>query len=65
MTILINHREVVTEVATVLALTEELKLPHGGVAIAVGNHVIPRADWGTTTLNAGDEVTIIKAAFGG
>lgn len=36
-----------------------------GVAVAVGDHVIRRADWPETTVGEGDRVEIITAAQGG
>lgn len=65
MTIRVNHEEVVTEVATIAALAQSLSLPERGVALAVNNRVIPRANWEDTQLAEGDNITIIKAAFGG
>lgn len=65
MTIRVNHEEVVTEVATIAALALSLQLPERGVALAVNNRVVPRAQWAEMQLAEGDEVTIIKAAFGG
>ena len=36
-----------------------------GVAVAVGDRVVRRADWPTTTVGEGDRVEIITAAQGG
>lgn len=36
-----------------------------GVAVAVNNAVVPRSDWGSTTLAAGDTVEIITSVQGG
>lgn len=36
-----------------------------GIAIAVENKVIRKADWDTAELNDGDRVTVIKAVCGG
>ena len=49
----------------VAMLAAELALPERGVALAVNNRIVPRAAWAETALNEGDNVTIIKAAFGG
>lgn len=65
MNISINNSPVVTEVATIAALAIELALPERGVALAVNNRVIPRTMWEHTNLHEGDNITIIKAAFGG
>lgn len=65
MKILINNRETETEVTTLALLAAQLQLPEKGVAIAVGNKMVPRIDWAQTQLNENDSVTIIKAACGG
>lgn len=36
-----------------------------GIAIAVNDRVVRRAQWSETQLNDGDSVVLIKAAFGG
>ena len=37
----------------------------GGVAVAVGDAVVPRAEWECWTLGEGDEVEILTAVQGG
>lgn len=65
MKILLNNIETETAATTVEALHAELNLPDKGVAIAINNRVVLRANWSTQSLTEGDHVTIIKAAFGG
>lgn len=65
MKILINNQETLTEVTSVAMLAAELALPERGVALAVNNRIVPRSAWAETELKEGDNVTIIKAAFGG
>ena len=36
-----------------------------GIAIAINNNVIPKAEWETYTLSENDKVTLIKATQGG
>ena len=36
-----------------------------GTAVALNNKLIRHSEWDTTSLNEGDELTIISAAFGG
>lgn len=36
-----------------------------GIAVAVNNTVIPKAEWQNKTLNENDKITIIKATQGG
>lgn len=61
----INQEEKVTEAETIQQLAQELALPERGVALAVNNRIITRSAWEETPLQEGDDVTIIKAAFGG
>lgn len=61
----INNEDKCTESATVAQLAKELALPERGVALAINNRVVQRAVWSETMLNEGDNITVIKAAFGG
>ncbi len=36
-----------------------------GIAIAINNNVIPKADWEVHPLNADDKITLIQATQGG
>ncbi|MCM1332002.1 MAG: sulfur carrier protein ThiS [Bacteroides sp.] len=36
-----------------------------GVAVAVNGKIVRKPDWGSTTLNEGDDVVVIRAAYGG
>jgi sulfur carrier protein len=36
-----------------------------GVAVAVNGEVVPRAEWDSRTLSAGDEVEVVRAVPGG
>lgn len=65
MKILINNRETETAATTLLSLATELQLPEKGVAVAVGNKMVPRTDWADTQLKENDSITIIKATCGG
>ena len=65
MKITINNKEMDTASSTLLRLAEELALPASGVAMALNNRMIPRANWGDTPLEEGASVVIIKAACGG
>lgn len=65
MKITINNKEMFTTSSTLLQLAEELALPASGVAMALNNRMIPRADWGDTPLEEGASIVIIKAACGG
>ncbi len=61
----VNNQEVTTEAANIQQLAEQLNLPEKGVALAVNNRVIPRADWADTALEGSENIVVIKAAFGG
>lgn len=65
MEILINNEKKQTEATNVRELAAALALPERGVAIAINNSIVTRDKWETTAINEGDNVTIIKAAFGG
>ena len=65
MKISVNNKPMETEAANLLLLAEELALPQRGVAMALNNRMIPRTDWGTTTLAEGASIVIIQAACGG
>ncbi|MCQ2221428.1 MAG: sulfur carrier protein ThiS [Prevotella sp.] len=65
MEILINNEKKETKATNVSELAAELALPERGVALAINNRIVTRNAWEETSLNEGDNVTIIKAAFGG
>ena len=65
MKVLINNKEVETEAVTLLQMTNELSLPAQGVAVAVDNRMVPRAEWTDYALSEGIAIVIIKAACGG
>ncbi|MFK4068000.1 sulfur carrier protein ThiS [Streptomyces sp. NPDC029674] len=50
---------------TLEAVVATLSSAHSGVAAAVNETVVPRAQWPTTTLAEGDRVEILTAVQGG
>ncbi|WP_165989850.1 sulfur carrier protein ThiS [Streptomyces sp. YIM 98790] len=46
-------------------LVAELTTARGGVAAAVNETVIPRADWSATALAEGDRIEVLTAVQGG
>ncbi|WDF77599.1 sulfur carrier protein ThiS [Mucilaginibacter sp. KACC 22773] len=46
-------------------LATVLTQPAKGIAIAVNQEIVPKANWATHLLNPGDHITIIKATQGG
>lgn len=66
MNITLNNKEItLTEGATLLQLIQEANLPSQNIAIAVNNTLVLRDNWSQTTLNNGDNVVAIAAAYGG
>lgn len=65
MKLIINNKEVVSFSTTLSALLAELSIPEKGIAIAVNNKVLPRAEWGSQLLCDGDCIIIIRAVCGG
>ena len=64
MTVYVNGNAVETDAANIAALHGELGLPDM-VAIALGNSVVPRAEWAGRLLAEGDRLVVIKMACGG
>ncbi len=63
--ITVNNKPVETQAQNLAELAAELSLPLKGVALAVSNRMVPRAEWESTPLEADAHVTIIQAACGG
>ena len=65
MKIRVNNKEVETGACHLLKLSQELELPSSGIAVAVNNRMVPRAEWEHFEINENDELIIIKAVCGG
>ena len=66
MKVLVNNKETeLTGGNTIADLAKLLELPEKGVAIALHNHMVPRAQWAEQELQPNDSLVIIKAACGG
>lgn len=65
MKVSVNNKERETSSVTLAQLVEELALPRQGVAVAVGNRMVPRDGWDNYALSEGLDIVIIKAACGG
>ncbi len=65
MKIRINNRDMETNATDVYHLSEELQLPEKGVAIAINGSIVPRGEWDGHAIKQWDNITVIKAAFGG
>lgn len=46
-------------------ILEQLQISPNGIAVAVNQHIISKADWAKTTLSPNDAILIIKATQGG
>jgi sulfur carrier protein len=55
----------VSDRVTVAALVATVSTAHRGVAVAVAGEVVPRGEWESRVLAAGDEVEILTAVQGG
>lgn len=61
-----NHLFDLPEGATLLlALEQNGIVSQKGIAVAINNAVIPKAEWSTLKLADSDKITIIKATQGG
>lgn len=66
MQLFINHAPVEAEDGATLAevLTQE-GICAEGIAVAIGNSVVPRSRWADTYPEAGANITVIRAVCGG
>lgn len=67
MKLIVNQKEYLTDYheLTVARLINEIQSKTAGVAVAVNNKVVRKADWESTTLADGDHITVITAVCGG
>ena len=65
MKIRVNNKEIETGASFLLQLSQQLELPQTGIAVAINNRMVPRAEWEHFVLNENDELIIIKAVCGG
>ncbi len=65
MKLKVNDKEVETGATNLFLFSQEQNLPATGIAVAVNNRMIPRAEWDSFALNDGDNILIIKAVCGG
>ena len=65
MKVSVNNKETETSAVNLARLVEELGLPLLGVAVAVNNRMVPRAEWDGYALSEGANIVIIKAECGG
>ena len=66
MDIRVNGKTVKTSPGITLALlVSELQGSSEGIAVAINLQVVPRAQWNSRVLEAGDAIEIVRAAGGG
>ncbi len=66
MTINVNNQaQHVVDNSSIVTLLEQLQIASKGIAIAINNQIISKDHWAETSLQGGDQVTIIKATQGG
>ncbi|WP_300799254.1 sulfur carrier protein ThiS [uncultured Alistipes sp.] len=66
MEVFVNRRPVeVGEPMTLAELLVREGIPAEGVAVAVNNRVVPRAEWAATPLGEQMKITVIRAVCGG
>ena len=65
MLVIVNGERTEVAATDLRGLLGELDYPGTHVAIAVNYQLVPRARWGETALNSGDQVEIITPRQGG
>ena len=65
MKLRVNDKEVETGATHLSHFIQEQNLPTTGIAVAVNNRMITRAEWDSFALNEDDNILIIKAVCGG
>lgn len=65
MEVIVNNKSVQTQAVTIEELAAEMNLPSQGVAVAIDNKMVPRAEWSSISLVDGQKLTILKAFCGG
>lgn len=60
-----NIEDVSLDNPNIIEVLEFKQIPLSGTAVALNNKLVRHAEWETTKLNEGDELTVISAAFGG
>jgi sulfur carrier protein len=61
----VNGEATPVHFATLAELVQGQSLPVKGVAVALNDAVVPRAQWPATTLKPGDRVEIVRPIVGG
>jgi len=66
MTVSVNNQSyTLASDSSIEQLLAQLEIESNGIAVAINNQITTKNNWTTTSLQEGDEVTIIKATQGG
>ena len=65
MKLKVNDKEVETRATHLSLFFQEQDFPTTGIAVAVNQRMVPRAEWDSYVLNEGDNILIINAVCGG
>ena len=66
MEITVNHQNYsVSDACSLQQMLSAVLTQPEGIAIAVNQEIVPKANWATYLLNPDDDITIIKATQGG
>jgi len=66
MTVSVNNQSYTLVLdSSIEQLLAQLEIESNGIAVAINNQITTKSNWTTTSLQEGDEVTIIKATQGG
>lgn len=66
MTIKVNGKDEAIETGTTVeALLKNKGIGEKGVAVARNNKLVTKSEWNKVTLEEGDELVVINAAYGG
>jgi sulfur carrier protein len=65
MLVVLNGERMEIAARNLAALLSEREYTHTHVAMAVNQRVVPRAAWGHTALNSGDQIEIVTPRQGG
>ena len=66
-TVFVNNKSCVleTDLSLIFVLKQNGIQDQKGIAVAVNNTVVPKAEWQNKILNENDKITIIRATQGG
>ena len=63
--LIVNDEPMEVTSKTIAELLKELGIPSPGVAVAINNEIVPKAEHGTQVINEGDRLDIIRPMGGG